>query len=111
MIEIIILNHLKSNLSVPVRLEKPEPAPAEYVLFEKIGSDRSNHLLASTFAFQSYSDSMYGASLLNGEVKQVVDSLIELDEIASVRLNTDYNFTDTTTKQYRYQAVYDIKHY
>ena len=111
MIEITILNHLKSNLSVPVHLEKPNPVPNEYVLFEKIGSDRLNHLSASTFAFQSYSESMYGASALNELTKQTVDSLIELDDIASVRLNTDYNFTDTTTKKYRYQAVYDIKHY
>jgi len=54
---------------------------------------------------------MYGAAALNELVKNAVDSLIELDEIASVKLNTDYNFTDTTTKKYRYQAVYDIKHY
>lgn len=111
MIEVIILNHLKTKLSVPVRLEKPEPPPPEYVLFEKIGSSRTNMLSSSTFAFQSYSDGMYGASSLNEEVKKAVDSLIELDEIASVKLNTDYNFTDTTTKKYRYQAVYDIKHY
>lgn len=111
MIEVTILNHLKTKLSVPVNTEKPDPAPVEYVLFEKTGSDRNNHLLASTFAFQSYSDSMYGASALNELVKQAVDSLIELDDIASVKLNTDYNFTDTTTKKYRYQAIYDIKHY
>ena len=111
MIEITILNHLKTKLTVPVRLEKPEPSPTEYVLFEKTGSSRNNHLVASTFAFQSYSDTMYGASALNELTKQAVDSLIELDDIASVKLNTDYNFTDTTTKKYRYQAVYDIKHY
>ena len=111
MIEVTILNHLKTKLSVPVRLEKPEPPPPEYVLFEKIGSSRNNHLLSTTLAFQSYSESMYGAAALNELVKQAVDSLIELDEIASVKLNTDYNFTDTTTKKYRYQAVYDIKHY
>ena len=111
MIEVIILNHLKAKLSVPVHLEKPEPAPTEYILFEKTGSSRNNHLLSSTFAFQSYSESMFGASSLNEEVKKAVDSLIELDDIASVNLNSDYNFTDTKTKKYRYQAVYDIKHY
>ena len=111
MIEIIILNHLKGKLSVPVHLEKPEPTPSEYILFEKTSSGRTNMLSSSTFAFQSYSESMYGASALNEEVKKAVDSLIELDDIASVKLNTDYNFTDTTTKKYRYQAVYDIKHY
>lgn len=111
MIEAIILNHLKSKLTVPVRLEKPNPAPDKYVLFEKIGSDEGNHTEGSTFAFQSYADSMYNAATLNEEVKKAVKSLIELDEIVSVKLNSDYNFTDTTTKQYRYQAVFDIKHY
>lgn len=113
MIELIILNHLKDKLSAPVRLEKPEPLPADgkYVLFEKIGSNRLNKTGGSTFAFQSYGKSMYEAATLNEETKKAVDSLIELDEIVSVKLNTDYNFTDTTTKQYRYQAVYDIKHY
>ena len=32
-------------------------------------------------------------------------------EVASCRLNSDYNFTDTTKKQYRYQAVFDIVYY
>lgn len=111
MIEVTILNHLKTKLNVPVRLEKPEPAPSEYVLFEKIGSNELNNTGSSTFAFQSYADSLYNAAVLNEEVKRAVKSLIELDEIVSVKLNSDYNFTDTTTKQYRYQAVFDIKHY
>ena len=113
MIEVIILNHLKSKLSVPVRLEKPEPLPTDgkYVLIEKVGSNRLNMTGGSTFTFQSYGKSMYDAATLNKETKIAVDSLAELDEIVSVNLNTDYNFTDTTTKQYRYQAVYDIKHY
>lgn len=113
MIEVVILNHLKNKLSVPVRLQKPEPLPADgkYVLFEKTGSNSLNKLGGSTFAFQSYAKSMYDAAALNEETKIAIDSLIGLDEITSVKLNTDYNFTDTTTKQYRYQAIYDIKHY
>ncbi len=111
MVETTILNHLISELTVPVHLEKPEPLPNEYVLFEKTSSGRVNHLDSSTFAFQSYSKSMYGAAALNEKTKKAVDSLMDLDDIAGVKLNSDYNFTDTTTKQYRYQAVYDIKHY
>lgn len=111
MIEITVKNHFDSVLSVPVYMEKPETAPVEYVLMEKTGSGRSNRLSSSTFAFQSYAASMYEAALLNELVKAAADNLVTLDKIASVRLNSDYNFTDTTTKQYRYQAVYDIKHY
>lgn len=111
MIEIIIKSFLDGQLSVPVHLEKLDIEPARYVLFEKTGSGRKNHLNSSTFAFQSYAESMYQAALLNEEVKAAVDDLITLDEIGQVSLNSDYNFTDTTTKNYRYQAVYDITHY
>jgi len=111
MIELVVLNHLATKLVEPVYLEKPEPAPTRYVLFEKVGSGRENKLPSSTFAFQSYAESLYEAAALNERVKEAVDSLIILCEIASVKLNSDYNFTDTTKKQYRYQAVYDIQHY
>ena len=111
MIELTILNHLKTKLSVPVYLEEPETKPVKYVLFEKTGSGRSNHLGSSTFAFKSYAGSLYEAAALNEQTKAAVDSLIGLKEIARVKLNSDYNFTDTTTKRYRYQAVYDLNHY
>ena len=36
---------------------------------------------------------------------------VELDEVARVDLNTNYNYTDPETKQPRYQAVFDVVHY
>lgn len=111
MIELVILNHLKEGLDVPVFMEKPTNAPSEYVLFEKTGGGRNETMPSATFAFQSYSTSLFKAAVLNEAVKNEVDHLILLDEIRGITLNTDYNFTDTTTKQYRYQAVYDINHY
>lgn len=111
MIEVIVLNYLKNNLSVPAYVEKPTDKPKRYVVLDKIGSSKENHLLSSAIAFQSYAESKYEAARLNEEVKEVVENMIELDEIAGVTLNSDYNFTDTTTKEYRYQAVFDINHY
>lgn len=111
MIEVTVLNYLKSKLNVPVYMEKPSYPPPKYVLIEKTGSGRSNKIDSSTFAFQSYANSMYEAAELNELVKQAVDASIENDEITRATLNSDYNFTDTTTKQYRYQAVYDITNY
>lgn len=111
MIELIIKAHLDTVLDAPVYFEQPETAPTSYVLVEKTGSGRSNKLNSSTFAFQSYAESMYAAASLNELVKAAADNLVSLDEIASVKLNSDYNFTDIGTKRYRYQAVYDIKHY
>ncbi len=111
MIEIIILNHLKSKLAESIHLEKPSPQTGSYVVLEKTSSGKSNHLPSATFAFQSYGKSLYKAAELNERVKIAVETLIELNEIRGLDLNSDYNFTDTTTKEYRYQAVYDIRYY
>ena len=111
MIEIIIKQYLDSHLSVPSFLEQSGEMPDSYVLFEKTGSSKRNYLSSSTIAFQSYAKSMYDAAKLNEELKEVVENMIELNEISNVQLNSDYNFTDTTTKEYRYQAVFDINHY
>ena len=111
MIELIVLNHLKNHLTESVHLEKPSAQTGSYVVFEKTSSGKSNHLPSATIAFQSYGNSLYKAAELNERVKDAVESLIELNEIRGVTLNSDYNFTDTTTKEYRYQAVYDIRYY
>lgn len=111
MIEIVIKQFLDNHLSVPTFLERESEMPDSFVLFEKTGSGKKNQLPASTFAFQSYAKSMYEAAKLNEELKVAAECLVELDLISGVSLNSDYNFTDTATKEYRYQAVFDINHY
>lgn len=111
MIEMIIKNHLDSELDVEVFLEKPSSTIESYVVLEKTSSGKRNHLPTAVFAFQSYAKSLYAAAELNEKVKDSVENLIGLDEIRGISLNSDYNFTDTTTKEYRYQAVFDIGHY
>src|SRR5690625_2461629 len=86
MIEIIVFNYLRSNLSVPVYVEKPTQKPQRYVVIDKIGSSKENHLLSSTIAFQSYAESKYQAALLNEQVKEAIENMIVLDEIAGVSL-------------------------
>ncbi len=108
MIELIIYEYLKQYLTVPVFLEILDDMPTEYVVFEKTGSSEKNHVHSATIAFQSYAGSMFQSAALNEEVKSVVENMIESDAISSARLNSDYNFTDTQTKKYRYQAVFDI---
>ncbi len=111
MIEVIIKDFLKDKLSVPVTFEHFNKEPDKFILIEKTGSNESNKLGGSMLVFQSYGESLYKAMELNEELKLVMKDLIELNEIVSVKLNSDYNFTDPETKKYRYQAVYDIKHY
>lgn len=108
MIEKTIYDYLNSCMDVPVYMEKQDAMPETYVLIEKAGSSVSNYIYSATFAIQSYSTSMYKASELNEIVKEKMDDLITLPNISKSSLNSDYNFTDTQTKKYRYQAVYDI---
>ena len=110
MIAKTLLDYLDHNLSVPVVMEAPEQT-TDYVLIDQTGSSRTNHIITTTFAIQSYGRSLYEAMLLNQRVEAAMDGFAELDEITRVELETDYNFTNTATKQYRWQAVYNITHY
>ena len=115
MIEKIIYDYLSYELSpIPVFMETPagtpeDPIPDEYVLIEKTGSSETNLIPSATFAFQSISNqSLFRAAEINEDVKGAMFSAVTVTEVSRARLNSDYNFTDTSTKQYRYQAVYDI---
>ena len=111
MIEIIVYDFLKEQLSVPVYLEVPENPDPSYVIVEKTGSGVNNHIYNATIALQSYATSMYEAAALNHSVKMVMEDLIQLPQVSKSQLNSDYNFTDTEEKRYRYQAVFDIYYY
>jgi hypothetical protein len=112
MIEKTILSRLTNNLDCGVYMEKPRnPAERSYVVIELTGQREEEHITQSTFAFQTYGESLLKAAELRDEVKAAVKTLIELDEVARVDLNSSYNFTDPSTKEYRYQTVFDITHY
>ncbi len=105
-----LLDYLGEQLGVYVGLEAPEQTFG-YVLIDQTGSSTSNRITTTTIAIQSYGQSLYGAYELNERVKAAMNGFVEISEVASVRLETDYNFTNTATKQYRWQAVYQITHY
>jgi len=112
MIEETILNHLTSQLTnVPVYMELPANPPPKYCLVEKTGSSVSDYIHTATIVIQSVAVSLYEAATLNELVKTAMDGAISLSSICKSKLNSDYNFTDTEKKQYRYQCVYDIVHY
>ena len=111
MIEKIILDYLNQNLSVPVYMERPVNPPGKYVIIEKTGSAKRNQIYDATLAIQSYAPSLLEAAELNEAVKTATENSVELDQICRVDLNSDYNYTNTAMKQYRYQAVFDFTHY
>lgn len=108
MIEKTVLDYLNSKLSVKAYMERPENAVLPFVLLEVTSGSSYEHICNATFAIQSYSTSLYTAAKLN---RQVVDAMADIDDLTNVSkcsLNTFYNYTNTTTKEYRYQAVFDL---
>jgi hypothetical protein len=111
MIEKTILDYLGEHLSVPVYMEEPINKPASYVLIERTGSSESDLIESTTLALQSYGASLYDAAVLNMAVKARIKQAVELPSVSTVYINSDYNFTDTETKRYRYQCVAVVTHF
>ena len=110
MILVELLQYLDANLPVHVYAESPEQL-TDYVLIEQTGSSRLNHIVTTTVAIQSYGASLLDAMELNEAVKTAMEGFLTQERVSRVELETDYNFTNTETKQYRWQAVYNITHY
>lgn len=111
MIEVTILNYLNATLSAQCYMEMPEDASGSFVVIEKTGSSITNRITKATFAIQSYGPSLYDAAALNEQVKEAMEDIIVRDDISKVELNSDYNYTDTALKLYRYQAVFVVTYY
>lgn len=111
MIEKKVYDFLSDQLDVPVYMEEPSNKPESYVIIEKTGTSTENFIKRATMAVQSYASSLFLAAELNSRVIQTMNQIVELNEICRVDLNSDYNFTDSTTKRYRYQAIFDLVHY
>lgn len=112
MIEQIILEYLKEKLDMDdVYTETPQEPPSVFVRIEKTGGNRNAYLKRATVAIQSYGSSLYEAALLNESVIEATLNIDELDSISRCELNSDYNFTDTQQKKYRYQAVFNLTYY
>lgn len=112
MIEVTLLNYVSTELApIPVYMEEPEDKPEKYVLISYQGTGEDNYIYTGMVTAKSYASSLYEASLLNEQVKEVLNSLIEVNELTSSKLNASYPFNETTTKRYRYQCVFNINHY
>lgn len=111
MIEEIVIQYLNEHLDVPTFGEEQEDDIATYVVVDKTGGYEENYIAYGTVAIQSYAETKYMASQLNEEVKRTMRNIIELGSVSKVELNSDYNYTDTTKKKYRYQAVFNLVYF
>lgn len=111
MIETTVIEFLRGRLGVPVTLEVPEGASGTFVVLERTGSSRQNLIRQVTLTAQSYAPTLLQAAQLDDRVIEAMLQITELDAVAACRLERDYNFTDTETKKYRYQAVFSVTYY
>ena len=110
MIEKILLDYLTTK-HMTVYMEQPKVKPDCFYLMEKTAGSQMDKINTSTIVIQSYAETLYNAAQMNEAIKLVMADAIELDAVSRVELSSDYNFTDPSTKQYRYQAVFVVTHY
>lgn len=92
-----------------VFVEVPVTPPARYIVIEKTASGARDRVHSAMIAVQSCSSvSMYDAAQINEAVIEAMECMADETDVYSCRLNSDYNFTNTQTKEYRYQAVFNL---
>lgn len=111
MIESIVFDFMKSNLSVPVFMEYPTEQHTRFVVLRKADSSRDNMVDTAMFVADSYAETMYETAKLNEQVVAAFDSLTDLENVSSSKRGGDYNAPDTQNKRYRYQAVCNVTYY
>lgn len=110
-IEVFVCGYLNRVSGTPAFGEIPKQAPESFFVVEKLGSGRENLIDSATVAVQSYAPSKLAAAVLNEQLKEIMEHLPEEPEISACELNSDYDHTDTDSKRYRYQAVFDITYF
>ena len=111
LIEAQVIAHLMSALQTNyVYAERPKDPPGEYYLIELTGADEINHIRRATMAVQSISGaSLVRAAEMNEACLKAMPLIVQTTEdISCCRMNSAYNFTNPETREYRYQAVFDL---
>lgn len=109
MIEKTVLDFLAAEFEdIPVYMEVPENIPEKCIVLEMLGGGESNLVFSASIAAQAYGATLYEAAALNEEVIGAMYNFPSVENIGRCKLASSYNFTDTATKRYRYQSVFDI---
>ena len=112
MLESQIISYLHNKTAYPVSNETPRHKPKEYILIQRTNGGAENFIKSATYAVQSISAvSKLNAAQMNEIVKEFMEGFQNEPGISECRLNSDYDFTNPQTKEYRYQAVFDIVYF
>lgn len=111
MIEKIVLDYLNNALEYPTYTQEQNNGEKYFYLIQKVGSSVDNKIDTSMVAIQSYAPSRFEAAEMNYAMIEAMNDIIQMDEIGKCKKNSDYDYTDTSKKRYRYQALFEIVHY
>lgn len=94
-----------------VYAEVPVKVPNKYIVIQKTSGREDDRLESSTVVIQSVSKkSLQDAAELDAAVKEAMRNIPDNNPIMRAELNSNYNFTNTETKEYRYCAVYILNY-
>ena len=110
-VEEFVVLYLSGRLAVPVSGDVPAPMPASFVTVEKVGGSETDKLPSARLAVQSWAPSRDAAARLCADVEAAMGGIVAEPEISRCALNSSYNFTDTSRKKPRYQAIFELVHY
>lgn len=110
LIEATVIGFLSSQLYTnDVYAERPIDLPAEYYIVEKTAAGEENHIQKATVAVQSISSvSLLNAATMSKAAEKAMKSITSIAGIGKCQLNSAYNFTNPETREYRYQAIFDL---
>ncbi len=113
MIEKIVIGYIRKQLpKETIGYEPPKGLPDRFVTVEKTGSQQlAKGLYQSTIAVQSWAKSKQEAAELSERVCTALRRIPDEEDEVTKAYGSDYDFTDTATKRYRYQAVFTFTHY
>lgn len=112
MLESKLIKYLADNTAYPVSNETPRHKPREYILVQRTAGGVTDLIKSARYAVKSISAvSKMRAAQMNEVVKEVMEDFETDPDISQCSLNSDYDFTNPVTKEYRYQAVFDIVYF
>lgn len=112
MIEVTIKNAIETYTGISAYMEIPQEHPDTFAIIERVGGSQDEHISSAMISVQIYAPTMgYAAQSCDVITQALLYEGINDPVISAISLNAKYNATDTDTKKYRYQAIFDIAYY
>lgn len=108
MIEEKILKYLGAVLDVPCYVERPPDPPVEFITIQRTGMSGSRFSRQAMIAVRSYAATKAKAARLCEDIITAMQDFITVGNVTSCTLNSSYDNTNPTTKEYRYQSVFEV---